>query len=153
MTDLDTGMGALGPETETLVDMPFTAEPSRLKHVRSLVYAAARAAGFDEPAARDIVLAVNEACTNVIIHTYEGRSDGNVVLRIVQHSGGIRLSLRDYGPPVPIADVRPRDLAEIKPGGLGTHFINEIMDSVRFVPAPDGTGNILEMTKIGGEPQ
>ena len=143
----------LGSEIETLVDMPFTAEPSRLKHVRSLVGAAARAAGFDEAMARDIVLAVDEACTNVIIHTYGGRTDGNVVLRIVHCRDGIRLSLRDYGAPVSVADVKPRDLDEIKPGGLGTHFINEIMDSVRFLPAPDGAGNILEMTKRGGEPR
>ena len=153
MADTRTQPIDLGAEIETLVEMPFTAEPSRLKHVRSLVNAAARAAGFDDTLARDIVLAVDEACTNIIIHTYGGRTDGNVVLRIVQYSNGITLSLRDYGPPVSVADIKPRALDEIKPGGLGTHFIREIMDSVEFLPAPDGAGNVLEMKKLGGEPQ
>ena len=41
----------------------------------------------------------------------------------------------------------PAGLDDVRPGGLGTHFINEIMDEVRFLVPPGGRGNRLEMVK------
>ena len=42
---------------------------------------------------------------------------------------------------------KPRNLEDIKPGGLGTFFINQIMDSVSFqLTSPDWV-NCLTMKK------
>ena len=46
-----------------------------------------------------------------------------------------------------MAKVKPRDLNDIRPGGLGTHFMRETMDEVEFLISPDGGGNLLRMTK------
>jgi sigma-B regulation protein RsbU (phosphoserine phosphatase) len=35
----------------------------------------------------------------------------------------------------------------VRPGGLGVHFIREIMDEVSYLPSPDQTGNLLSMKK------
>ena len=43
--------------------------------------------------------------------------------------------------------MRPRDLDDIRPGGLGTHFIREVMDRVAFLTPADGRGNLLELIK------
>ena len=55
--------------------------------------------------------------------------------------------LRDFASPADPDSMRPRDLDDIIPGGLGTHFIREIMDSAEFLPPPGGEGNLLQLTK------
>ncbi len=135
-----------------LLEMRFPAQSDRLKLVRASVMAASRMCGFQEQEAKDIVLAVNEACQNVIVHGYRGRPDGVILLAIYQHDCGILLRLRDFAPPVDPAKVKPRDLCNVVPGGLGTHFIREIMDCARFVPVTEGGGNLFEMTKRSEQP-
>lgn len=137
----------MAPVEELLLELRFPAQADRMVVVRETVRSAARLCGFDEPTTHDIVLAVGEACQNVILHAYAGRDDGQILLDI--RRGGDRMTLRviDYGPPVDPDRVRPRDLQDVRPGGLGTHFIRQLMDTADFAPAPDGNGNVLRMTK------
>ena len=132
---------------EPLLQLVFRSAPDRLKMVRAGVVAAAGACGFDEDVAADIALAVDEACANVIVHAYGSRGDADIVLDIYRLRGGIRLRVRDFGPPVAPDAIRPRPLDTVRPGGLGSHFIREIMDDARLERAADGRGNILDLTK------
>lgn len=150
MDELNTAPRNLGDEVEPLLDISFPAQIDQLAMVRDRIKATAEAAGFDRTTAGDIVLAVDEACANVVVHTYRGRTDGIIDLSVIRCRGGLKLRLRDYGPPVEQSNVKPRDLEEVKPGGLGTYFIKTIMDSTRILPAPAGEGNVLEMIKKGG---
>ncbi len=132
---------------ETLLELRFPARADRLKLVRGGVRAAARMCGFNDATAQSIVLAVDEACQNVIVHGYKGRADGEIILGVFRRRDGILLRLRDFAPPVDPATIKPRALDDIRPGKLGSHFMYEIMDSVEFRPSPDGTGNLLEMIR------
>ncbi len=132
---------------EVLAELSIAARADRMKLVRANVLAAARICGFGTEAAADIVLAVAEACQNVILHAYRGQAEGRMELALFRRRDGILVRLRDYGPPVDVARIRPRDLDEVKPGGLGTHFMRSLMDTVDYSPAPDGAGNLLHMTK------
>lgn len=152
MADPATDGSARVPTAEPLLELGFRSIPDRLKLVRAGVRAAVQATGFDRAATDDIVLAVDEACANVIIHVYDRRPDGDISLKIFRLGDGIRIVLRDYGPPAASFRIKPRDLDDVSPGGLGTHFIREIMDDVRHFPAPDGAGNILELSKRLSEP-
>ena len=136
-----------GPPLELLLEQRFAARLAVLKKIRASVLAAARSCGFGELIARDIVLAVDEACKNVIVHAYKGDDAGDIALTIFRCEGGIVLHLRDFAPPVDPARVVPRDLADVQPGKLGTHFIRAIMDSADLEPAPDGAGNLLRLAK------
>ena len=52
------------------------------------------------------------------------------------------------GEPVdPFADEAPPEVDDVRPGGLGTHFIIECMDEAGFLPPPAGAGNRLWMAK------
>ena len=59
----------------------------------------------------------------------------------------ITLKLIDYAKPVDVEKVKPRDLQDIRPGGLGVHIIREVMDEAEFKKPPEGVGNLLELTK------
>jgi sigma-B regulation protein RsbU (phosphoserine phosphatase) len=144
---------AAAPERnlETLLEIRFAAQADRLKLVRGSVRAAARMCGFGDRAAQNIVLAVDEACQNVIVHAYKGRDNGEMILTVFRHAGGILLRLRDFAAPIDPTKIKPRRLDDIRPGHLGSHFIREIMDTVAFLPVPDGEGNLMEMSKYMDE--
>ena len=136
-----------GAPLELLLEQRFAARLAVLKMIRASVLAAARSCGFGELGARDIMLAVDEACKNVIVHAYRGDETGEIALAIFRCEDGIVLHLRDFAPPVDPARVMPRDLADVQPGRLGTHFIRSIMDSADLEPALDGPGNLLRLAK------
>lgn len=140
--------GAADQTIEPLVELRLSARADRLKLVRGSVRVAARMCGFSDGTAQNIVLAIDEACQNIIVHGYRDRPDGEIIIGLFRRRDGLLARLRDFAPPVDPANVRPRDLADLKPGKLGSHFIREIMDTVEFRPAPDGHGNLLEMTKL-----
>jgi sigma-B regulation protein RsbU (phosphoserine phosphatase) len=103
--------------------------------------------GCSEGVARDIVIAVDEACQNVIRHAYKGAPNGQVILDIGRDGDNMVLSLHDFAATVDVSKIKPRDLDDLRPGGLGTHFINEIMDQVDFIAPPQGVGNMLRMVR------
>lgn len=144
MTDTSRDLPAAG---EALLELRFPAVADRMKLIRRALDAAVRMCGFVEPEAEDIVLAVNEACQNVIRHGYRGAARGEMRLGIYRRADGIAVRLADFAPPVDPSEIMPRDLECLRAGGLGSFFIREIMDSADYLPAPRGLGNLLQMTK------
>jgi sigma-B regulation protein RsbU (phosphoserine phosphatase) len=128
----------------------FVARAEQLRSVREVVRREALAQGCAEKCASDIVLAVDEACQNIIRHAYAGRGDGEIVLEIERAGEDLLVSLRDFAPTVDPSRVRPRALDDLRPGGLGTHLIREVMDGASFDPAPPGGGNLFRMRKRVG---
>ena len=96
---------------------------------------------------RDVTLAVDEACQNIIRHAYGGDTDEQIQLEINIQGRWLNLCLRDFAETVNVDNIKPRDLDDVRPGGLGTHFIRELMDEVEFVPTNQERGNVLRMTK------
>ena len=92
-------------QTELLLELRFPAQPDRLKLVRGSIRAAARMCGFNDTVAQNIVLAVDEACQNIIVHGYKGRADGEIVLSLARQQNGIQVRLLDSAPLVDPADV------------------------------------------------
>jgi sigma-B regulation protein RsbU (phosphoserine phosphatase) len=125
----------------------FPARAEELRSVREAVRREALGQGCAPECAGDIVMAVDEACQNIIRHAYAGRGDGEIVLEIGRAGEDLVVSLRDFAPPVDPARVRPRALDDLRPGGLGTHLIRELMDRADFAPTPPGGGKLFRMSK------
>jgi serine/threonine-protein kinase RsbW/sigma-B regulation protein RsbU (phosphoserine phosphatase) len=97
----------------------------------------------------DIVLAVDEACSNAIRHAYRGRPDGRVELVLSRTDDWIEITVSDQGTPCPAecAEYRPLTrpvTADVTPGGLGVKLIYEVFDEVRFCPGTT-RGNCVTM--------
>jgi len=146
MIDTQTDPTAQSGSLVTLLQVRFAAEVDRIKLIRPSVDAAARMCGLATATARDVVLAVDEACQNIIVHGYKGREDGEIDLTLLRYGGGLVVELRDRAPTVDPRKIRHRALHDIKPGKLGTYFMGAIMDRVEYLPAPGG-GNLLRMYK------
>ena len=136
---------------ECLAYLRLPAQVDRMRLVRGAVAGAAGLCGFDDDTTADIVLAVAEAGQNVILHAYGGREGEAIELEILRRANALVIRLRDFASPTDPDSIRPRDLDDIMPGGLGTHFIREIMDSAEFLPPPGGEGNLLQLTKKIGQ--
>jgi sigma-B regulation protein RsbU (phosphoserine phosphatase) len=132
---------------EKLLELRIPAKAERLGLVRAVVKRAAEMAGCNSDLAEQLVIAVNEASMNVIQHAYKDLCTGDIVLEILSNGSQIRFKLVDFAAPIDLKKVKPRDLEDIRPGGLGVHFISEIMDEVRMGHLENGSGNFLEMKK------
>lgn len=132
---------------ELVMNLRVPAVADRLKLIRHSIEEAMRLVGASEEEACDVVLAVDEACQNIVRHAYGGRGDGDIAIELRRLPGRVVLLLRDFAEPIDTSQVKPRPLDEIRPGGLGTHFMREVMDEVEFLPPPFGGGNLLRMVK------
>ena len=94
----------------------------------------------------EIVLAIDEACQNVVRHAYRDKN-GNVAIKLSFQNKEFIVSLEDDGTPAIPEKIKPRNIEDIKPGGLGTFFINQIMDSVSFQLTSPHWVNCLTMKK------
>jgi len=131
---------------EHLVSLTFCSRTSRLKLLRCVVRDAADMIGLDEQATDAVVLAVNEACANIIQHAYRMDQNGRIDVTLIQEQGALVIQLRDYAHKV---DVK-KDLDDVRPGGLGVHLIDSLMDECGFIDPPEGIGNLLQMKKYTG---
>ncbi len=136
-----------GKSSITLLDMKFPASPDQMRAVRAALRQALDSQEIP-PELRDrLVLAVDEACTNIIRHAY-GNCDGETIaLHLSREQDMLVFELHDDAPPVDVQKLQPRDLAECRPGGLGLPFINALMDDWKVQPAASGKGNVLRMRK------
>lgn len=131
-----------------ILTLRFAAHADRLKGVRAAIEKALAPLGCSASCLQDIVLAVDEACQNIIRHAYGGSPSGEIVLDIDQQQDYLVLWLRDFAPKIDEQSIKPRDLDELRPGGIGVHLIREVMDETGFVPCP--SGNIFRMVKRFG---
>jgi len=93
-----------------------------------------------------VTLAVHEACTNIMEHGYQGDTAQRIDLTVLITPEELAVEIRDYGSKPDLAVIQPRALHDVRPGGLGTHFMRSIMDTVTYDVSPD-TGTLLRMTK------
>lgn len=133
---------------ELLLQRRFPAQAGELREMRAALRTALDRAGV-EPGLRDrLVLAVDEACGNIIRHAYAACGcSGDIELRLTRQDDVLQFDLADAAPPVDASRVKPRDLSECRPGGLGVNFIDALMDEWKLAPRAGGCGNLLRMRK------
>jgi anti-sigma regulatory factor (Ser/Thr protein kinase) len=114
------------------VTLTVRSHPKYLYVVRSALYPLVIEAGFSKKEARQIVLAVDEACSNIIKHAYAGDHTKTITVTVIDDTERFIVQLRDYGRKVDMATIVPRKLEDIRPGGLGTHLMGLAFDIVTY---------------------
>jgi len=132
---------------DRIAELHIASRPDCLRLVRAVVSEAGSANGCGDDCVSQMIMAVDEACQNIIRHAYGGDASGAIVVDIRREGEHIAIHLLDFAPPVDVSKVKPRDLDEVKPGGLGTHFIQQCVDECGFIVPPDGAGNCLRLVK------
>lgn len=132
---------------ETLLTLRCEAVPASLARVRAAVQGALQALGCGPKCVGDVVMAVNEACMNIIQHAYKDGTGGVIDLELRRTPDDLEVTLKDFAPPVDVDSIRPRRLEDLRPGGLGTFFIRQSMDDCTYGTLHGRCGNYLRMRK------
>ena len=135
-------------EAKKIIEIKIASDPALLSMMRCVVLHSSKNAGCDNEMAENMVIAVNEACMNIIQHAYNNDSNKSIAINVFKENNKLIFKLIDHGNPIDFSKVKKRNLDEVKPGGLGLPMIETIMDKVEFSTSPDGKENILELIKI-----
>ncbi len=127
-----------------ILDVP--ADPAAMFIVRAVVGNISARIGFGAEDTDKLVLAVDEACTNVIRHAYANRADGRIAVTFSLGGDCFEIAIRDFGAGADPATFKGRDLDQIRPGGLGIHFIKSVFDKMEY-DSPPGGGMLLRLVK------
>ena len=127
----------------------FLVSSASLKDVRTFSRDVFEKFKIDENLREELVLAIAEAAQNIVKHAYKDfpNTQDRMVVRISCKDKVLEISFFDKGKPVEESKVKHRAIDDIKPGGLGTFFIQEIMDSIKFEPGKKPWINNLVLTK------
>ena len=125
----------------------FVVSSASLKDVRSFSREVFEKVNIEQDLKDELVLAIAEAAQNIVKHAYQGENtDDKMEIKISLNNGELEIGFFDKGRPVDKNNVRHRKIDDIKPCGLGTFFIKQIMDEVVFKEAA-GWRNHLVLTK------
>lgn len=135
-------------DTHPQITLPAELEslPLFREHIKAVCHGTA---GLDEQALYDVLLAVDEICTNIITHGYAGMDAGSIIQHVEARAGELIVTLSDFGhafepvePPAPDANA---SIEEREIGGLGLFFVHSSVDEIQYESSP--TGNTTRLVK------
>lgn len=118
----------------------IASDPRLLSVIRDLVRSYLMQAGFASERVDEVVLGVDEACTNAIRHSCAGKPDSTLSITFRRAKDWLEIQVEDSGEPaspeslVPGQRPSPGDASDLRPGGLGLRLIHEVFDQVEFCP-------------------
>ena len=127
----------------------FVVDSSNLKEVRTFSRNVFEKINLPQEQKDELVLAIAEAAQNIVKHAYKGVEETTDIMqiKISLKDGDLEIGFFDKGKPVVPQNIQHRKLDDIKPGGLGTFFIKQIMDGAVFKKDQKGWVNHLILTK------
>ena len=127
----------------------FLVHTASLKEVRTFSREVFDKLNLNNELKDELVLAIAEAAQNVVKHAYKGVEDtsDHMQIKISLTGDQLEIGFYDKGKPVVAENIQHRKLDDIKPGGLGTYFIKQIMDDAVFKKDQQQWVNHLVLTK------
>ena len=127
----------------------FLVSPASLKEIRAFSREIFEKININEDLKDELVLAISEAAQNIVKHAYKNidSAKDKMEIKISLKDSELEIGFFDKGRPVDTDNVRHRKIDDIKPGGLGTFFIQQIMDAVVFKEGEKPWINHLVLTK------
>lgn len=116
------------------------------EHIKA---ACIRVSGLDEQAVYDVLLAVDEICTNIITHGYADMDPGSIILNVEVVPQALLVTIEDFGhafePVEPPAPNAAASLEEREIGGLGLFFVFSAVDDIQYESS--AVGNTTRLIK------
>ena len=121
--------------------MKIPSQTDKLFTVRNFVAEAAHTFGFDEESMNKISIAVDEACTNIIKHSYNYASNKEIDVTIVMNNSKFEVVIVHQGKSFDPEAIKSPDMKEYlshyRRGGLGIHLMRSLMDKVEYNILPN----------------
>lgn len=104
--------------------------------------------GADADERADVVLALDEACVNVIRHAFPGGANGSLRVRVELDGATVLLEVEDDGTGFNPVEVDLRGVAPHDISGRGLQIIRALMTSVRLQSPTETGGTRLCMERV-----
>lgn len=133
-------------------ELTVKSQTENLSEIRDFVSGNAAEAGLPSSTIDNIILAVDEACTNIIKHAYKLSPKGEIIIRIDYDEEKFTITIIDYGKSfepdrVPRPDLQ-KYYREHRVGGLGMYLMKSLMDNVEYITVPGKYNQVLLSKKI-----
>lgn len=130
----------------------ITSETKNLKKVRNFIRQNSIEYGFEEKSADEIVIAVDEACTNIIKHGLNYNENEKLEIRLYVESDYFAIDIIDNSPSFDLRDFKSIELDshlnEYKNNGLGIFIIKSYVDLIEYKRYENGSiKNTLTLKK------
>ena len=128
-------------------ELTVKSQTENLSEIRDFVSENALEAGIPSSTIDNIILAVDEACTNIIKHAYKLSPKGEIIIRIDYDEEKFTITIIDYGKSfepdrIPRPDLQKYYL-EHRVGGLGMYLMKSLMDNVEYITVPGKYNQVL----------
>ena len=121
------------------------ADVAQLATIRAFVEQQAHALNVESSAIYDLILAVNEVATNIVVHGYRSQP-GAIEIELRRLGDAIEIRLRDQAPLFDPTCATAPDLTlplHKRPlGGMGVHVTRQLMDAMRYRVTPEGSNEL-----------
>ena len=128
-------------------ELRVKSKTENLSEIRDFVSTNALAAGMPAATIDNIILAVDEACTNIIKHAYKLSPQGEIIIKIDYDEEKFTVTIIDYGKSFEPDRVPQPDLQkyyrEHRVGGLGMYLMKSLMDDVEYISIPGEYNQVL----------
>ncbi len=135
---------------EPFLELEVVARLENLSKISDFIDDVSCKFGLDEDKMFDVHIAVGEACENILKHSYPKEKKGLVKIRCELKMDDFVVKIIDQGKPFDFNSVPSPNLdvplEERAIGGLGIHFMKNLMDEVKYSFDPE-KGNELIMKK------
>lgn len=128
------------------IRLVIPSHPKYLSLVRDVTESIGQIFKIDGKETGNIKLAIDEACSNVIKHAYSGDVTKEIELGYEITESFIKVVIDDNGKKTNLHSLKGRNLDDVRPGGLGVHFIRKIFD-VMSLDEKKKHGNRLVLIK------
>ena len=112
--------------------------PENLCLGREFIEQWATHAGFDDVTIGQIVVACDEAVSNIFRHGYD-KNPGPLKFQAELAGDSLLIRILDEAKPVDVSQIKARELSDLRPGGLGTFIMAQVFDEVKYEPQAIGT--------------
>ncbi|MBI3307148.1 MAG: ATP-binding protein [Candidatus Omnitrophica bacterium] len=123
----------------------LTASTDQLTSFRRELELSLQEMGLYEKGSGEVILAVDEALTNIIRHTYGGKG-GKIDVAVNDFTDRVEIKIKDFGAKFDPSKIPAPELPPKKPGGLGLYLIKKLTDKSEYSFLKEG-GNQLLLTK------
>ncbi len=123
-----------------------------LRIVRDFVRKVAAENGLNENESNKVALAADEACANLIKHTYKNDESKEIRLTAEKRGDNLVIEIFDDGRPFDPSKINQPDMKkyvrEYKRSGFGIYLIKSVMDEIEYYPSKsENEKNVLRLTK------
>jgi len=117
-------------------EIKLNCEKSRLVDLRAFLNKVLAKTTLTEITKNQVILAVDEVCSNLIIHSHDCNPSEQIALEVTNSGDQLVFEIKDHGEGFNILEYKQPELNAVKKerrkGGLGIMLVRKIMDNIEF---------------------